>query len=237
MDIWGDGRKERYLDDVKKMFAQDPKLPRILNQAAILDTIAEGCRRGLWVLEMPRADGSMRTVWLEKPDENVMKSHRTKWRLTTDPELELHELSMRAVDPEGPLGQEVWAEADSLNLESIQAFFDGERIVKLGYDKVKVGKAHSNAVRTSLVEAVCSSKLVMTVDDGALTVFGEKPDESIWDSRAISFGKPPAAMNWADILPDVLPDAWNEGASDGARIGMRSRRIPLKCHGRMLELR
>lgn len=217
-DIWGDGRSERYLDDVKKMFAQDPKLPRILNQAAILDTIAEGCRRGLWVLEMPRADGSIRTVWLEKPDDNVMKSHRTKWRLTTDPDLELHELSMRAVDPEGPLGEEVWAKSDCLNLDSIRGFFDGERIVKLGYDKVKVGKANSDATRLALVEAVSSSKLVMTVDDGALTIFGEKPDESIWESKDISFAKPPSAMNWADILPDVLPDAWDESASDGARI-------------------
>ena len=217
-DIWGDDRSERYLDDVKKMFAQDPKLPRILNQSAILDTIADGCQRGLWVLEMPRADGSIRTVWLDKPDDNVMKSHRTKWRLTTDPDLELHELSMRAVDPDGPLGKEIWGDVDNLNLSSIQDFFDGKRIAKLGYDKVKIGNANSDAVQSALIEAVSSSRLVMIVDDGELTIFGEKPDESVWDSKSITLGKPPSAMNWADILPDVLAGAWNDGVSDGASI-------------------
>ena len=216
--IWGDERQERYLDDVKKMFAQDSKLPRILNQTAILNTISEGCKRGLWVLEMPRADGSLRTVWLEKPNEDVMKSHRTKWRLTTDPSLELHELSMRSVDPDGPLGESLWGKEETLDMSSLQNFFNGEKITKLGYDKVKVGKANSDVIRSALNEAISSNKVVMSVDSGELTIFGEKPEASVWESKSISFSKPPAAMNWADILPDVLPNAWTGDVSDGAKI-------------------
>ena len=94
----------------------------------------------------------------------------------------------------------------------------GEKIIKVGYDKVKVGKANSDVIRSALNEAISSNKVVMSVDSGELTIFGEKPEASVWESKSISFSKPPAAMNWADILPDVLPNAWTGDVSDGAKI-------------------
>jgi hypothetical protein len=65
--------------DLSGAFAQLPHLPKMLGAQPILDTLAEGCVQGSFVLRLTRPDVSYRTWWRMRPDDNAMK----------DPALEL----------------------------------------------------------------------------------------------------------------------------------------------------
>jgi hypothetical protein len=60
-NLWRAGETSRRVKDLSGAFAQLPHLPKMLKAQAILDTLTEGCAQGLFVLRLPRPDGSFRT--------------------------------------------------------------------------------------------------------------------------------------------------------------------------------
>jgi hypothetical protein len=55
--------------DLVSAFAENPKLPKMLRQKEILDTIDQGVRDGIFVATLARPDRSVRTWWRASIDE------------------------------------------------------------------------------------------------------------------------------------------------------------------------
>ena len=53
-------------------FAERPKLPKMLRRKDLFDTVANGCEQGLFVLSLQRPDGSTRTWWRARIDEEAI---------------------------------------------------------------------------------------------------------------------------------------------------------------------
>ncbi|MFW6106624.1 MAG: DUF499 domain-containing protein, partial [bacterium] len=71
-DLWREGETSRRVKDLSGAFAQMPHLPKMLKTEAILDTLVGGCVQGSFVLKLTRPDGSFRTWWRSRPDENAL---------------------------------------------------------------------------------------------------------------------------------------------------------------------
>ncbi|UJS18027.1 MAG: DUF499 domain-containing protein [Candidatus Jettenia sp.] len=78
-NLWRQGETSRRVKDLAGAFAQLPHLPKMIKTKAILDTLAEGCEQGTFVLRLTRPDSTFRTWWMSRPDENALN----------DPALEL----------------------------------------------------------------------------------------------------------------------------------------------------
>ena len=71
-NLWRPGETSRRVKDLAGAFAQLPHMPKMLKASAILETLADGCEKGTFVLRLTRPDGSMRTWWMSRPDENAL---------------------------------------------------------------------------------------------------------------------------------------------------------------------
>ena len=61
------------MNELADAFARNPRLPKFLKANVVVDTIAQGIGRGLFVAELARPDGSRRTWWREAPPREVME--------------------------------------------------------------------------------------------------------------------------------------------------------------------
>ena len=68
-NLWTASEKERFVKDLVGAFAATAKLPKMLNRAAIMETLLQGCEAGDFVLRLTRSDRSVRTFWRSRPDE------------------------------------------------------------------------------------------------------------------------------------------------------------------------
>jgi hypothetical protein len=71
-DLWREDEKSRRVKDLVGAFAQFPRLPKMLNKKAILDTLVNGCKSGTFVLVQLRPDQSRKTFWREDVDEAAL---------------------------------------------------------------------------------------------------------------------------------------------------------------------
>src|SRR5436305_8852707 len=72
-NLWHEGETEYRVNDMEKAFAQFYRLPKMLNRRAIVETLLDGCRNGLFVLRSTRSDHSCKTFWYEAPDMASVK--------------------------------------------------------------------------------------------------------------------------------------------------------------------
>ena len=68
-DLWREDEDRRRVKTIVGAFAERPKLPKMLRRKDLLDTVSNGCEQGLYVLSLPRPDGSARTWWRAQIDE------------------------------------------------------------------------------------------------------------------------------------------------------------------------
>src|SRR6202008_4319076 len=71
-DLWREDEDRRRVKTIVGAFAERPKLPKMLRRKDLLDTVSNGCVQGLYVLSLPRPDGSARTWWRMPIDEVVL---------------------------------------------------------------------------------------------------------------------------------------------------------------------
>jgi len=72
-DLWRADEPSRRVKDLLGAFAQNPKLPKMLRQKEILDTIEQGVRDGIFIATLTRPDKSVRTFWRTDIDESSRK--------------------------------------------------------------------------------------------------------------------------------------------------------------------
>ena len=60
-DLWQESDEARYVSELTRAFARNPRLPKFIKANIVADTIAQGIKRGLFVGDLSRPDGSRRT--------------------------------------------------------------------------------------------------------------------------------------------------------------------------------
>jgi hypothetical protein len=208
-DLWREGETTRRLKDLVGAFAQFPHLPKMLNRSAILMTLLEGCRAGLFVLRSVRPDKSFKTWWREVPDDEAVK----------DPGLEvvlpgsgvIADLGPALLAPGSLPG--LWKSAE-LKLKDVIEYFRGGATVKVqrdGYEEtLSVPKADRPVVEAATKGAVKQGILWMT--EGPASILGEEVPVGLLSDSSL-FQAPPPPIPSTAILSADLPEAWSGEAS------------------------
>ncbi|MGQ0750242.1 MAG: DUF499 domain-containing protein [Betaproteobacteria bacterium] len=208
-DLWRSGEKSRFVKDLVGAFSSTARLPKMLNRQAILDTLLRGCQAGDFVLQVTRADKSVRTFWKVHPDEHAL----------ADPSLEvvlsdaatLTEIEPGLLAPGALPG--LWKDAP-LKLGEIGSYFSGKHYIQIdkgGYkEPLPIPGASFDVIKQAVNGAIKSGKVWLVTP--VLSVFGEEvPLGFLKDDAELL--QPPAPVSPTELLPDRLPPAWNDGHS------------------------
>lgn len=203
-NLWQGGDTARRVKDLAGAFAQFPHLPKMLNRRAIVETLVQGCKDGLFVLRATRPDRSTRTFWRAQPDQADLK----------DPSLEVvlpQAATLSDVAPPllvpGTLPG-LWEKA-KLSVAELAAYFAGGRVVKVpreGYEEpFVVPKAERAVIDDAVRAAVCEGRLWLT--SGPASILGEDIPAGLLTNDAL-LQAPPAPVSATEVTPDGLPEAW-----------------------------
>jgi len=215
-DLWREGESSRRVKDLVGAFAQFPHLPKMLNRKAILDTLLDGCREGLFVLSLMRPDRSVRTWWRELPDDTALK----------DPGLEvvlpepaaLSELPYSLLIPDMLPG--LW-ESPEISMQAVYEYFAGGKVVKIpkeGYEEpATIPKAGKEVVDAAVNLAVRQGKIWLT--SGPASILKEDIPPGLLTLDAI-LQAPPKPISPLEILPENLPEAWSDQRSTGLSVSV-----------------
>lgn len=207
-NLWKEGQTARRFKDLVGMFAQFPHLPKMLNRKAILDTLVEGCKVGLFVLRARRADGSLRVFWRQEPGEADLKDPSLEVVLPVA--AELTELPTTLLLPGGGLGK-IW-DKGSLTFKELVATFDGKHSVKVrvgDYEEaVLIPKATREVLETAVTQAVKEGQLWLT--NGRSSLLAEEIPAGILNDAA-ALQAPPLALPARQALPEETASAWSGG--------------------------
>ena len=132
-DLWRENEPSRRVRDLVGAFAQFAKLPKMLRQKEILDTVVQGVREGIWVAQLARPDRTIRTFWRTPIDETAIQ----------DPGLEVflpEAATLRELAPDllvrGKLPG-LWS-SDKLGVQDVYGYFSGGHTVAVpreGYEE------------------------------------------------------------------------------------------------------
>lgn len=213
-DLWREGDTSRRLKDLVTAFAQYPHLPKMLNRQAILDTLVNGCRDGMFVLRQPRPDNTHRTFWRQNPDEIALKEPGLEVVL---PEAaELSEVAPELLVPNQLPG--LWQEQE-LQMQALYSYFAGKhevQVQKEGYQEpVMIPKADSSIIDTAVQEAV--NKGLLWLIFGTASIYAEEVPTGLITLETTLL-PPPPRLSTMDVLPDRLPDAWKSDTTTALAI-------------------
>jgi hypothetical protein len=213
-DLWRAGDTARRLKDLVTAFAQFPHLPKMLNRQAILDTLVDGCRQGMFVLRQPRPDKTYRTFWRQTPDDAVLKDSAVEVVLPETATLSevMPELLVKDMLPG------LWKN-DTVCIQDVYAYFAGGNVVQIpkeGYEEpFIIPKAGEAVLDLAIQEAVKRGLLWLVL--GSASIYAEAIPEGLLAPEAILL-LPPARLSMMDILPDRLPEAWRSDVTTALAI-------------------
>lgn len=215
-DLWRESEPSRRVKDLVGAFAQLPRLPKMLNRQAIMDTLVAGCVDGLFVLRLARPDRSVRTFWRERPDDIAL----------SEPALEavLPEHAVLSDIPSTLLTQGalpgLW-EKTEISLQDVHTYFAGSHVVKIrreGYDDVlTIPTAEPETVDSAVRTAVKDGRLWLV--SGSAGFCGEDIPAGLLTGDALLL-PPPQPISIISLLPDNLPDAWREGVTTALALSL-----------------
>ncbi len=213
-NLWRTGETSRRVKDLAGAFAQLPHLPKMLKASAILDTLADGCEEGTFVLRLTRPDGTSRSWWKLRPDENALNDAALE--LVLPEAAELTELMFCLLARERLPG--LWT-GDTITVQTVYDYFGGKTVVQVdrgGYQEpTHIPKASQQVIETAISAAVenCSVWLL----SGPASIYGETIPAGLLNEKA-TLSVPPAIIAAAEILPENLPNAWKAGAASGLSV-------------------
>ncbi len=213
-NLWRPGETSRRVKDLAGAFAQLPHLPKMLKAKAILDTLTDGCSQGSFVLKLTRPDGTSRTWWLNRPDENALNDSALE--LVLPEAAELGELSTDIVAPRRL--PRLWP-SDEITVQAMVDYFNGATVVQVdrgGYQEpFAIPKASQQVVENAISAAV--EKGTLWLLSGPASILAEPIPAGILSVGA-KLCVPPATIAAAEILPENLPDAWKDGFCSGLSV-------------------
>jgi hypothetical protein len=213
-NLWRPGELSRRVKDLAGAFAQLPHLPKMLKASAILDTLADGCAQGTFVLRLVRPDGTSRTWWMSRPDENALNDSALE--LVLPQGAELRELGSALLVPERLPG--LWPAAE-ITVQAVADYFNGSTVAQVerqGYkEPMPIPKAGYPVVEKAISAAVETGSLWML--SGPASILGEPIPPGVLNPSA-RLCAPPPVIAPAEILPENLPNAWKDGVASGLSI-------------------
>lgn len=203
LELWSEGEKSKRAKELITAFAQFPRLPRLLNPGVLQASLARGVREGKIVLQIPRGDGSMRTLW--RVDPPVEDLSRPEAEVVPVAFAALHELQPDLLLPDRCEG--LWlADSAPLSLERIEGFFDGVHAPQVSSPEV-FDKAVRAAVQRGMLMARCDGKVFLrqALPEGPLP-------------HDMELLVPPPPVRGADLGPKELAEAWSDSQAGLAAI-------------------
>jgi len=144
-NLWREGETARRVKDLAGAFAQLPHLPKMLKASAILDTLVEGCEQGTFVLRLTRPDGTSRSWWMSRPDENALNDPAME--LVLPEAAVLTDIAQSLLAPKKLPG--LWS-ADEIGVQAVFDYFGGKIVVQVdrgGYQEpMQIPKAEQTYV-------------------------------------------------------------------------------------------
>jgi hypothetical protein len=213
-DLWRAGETTRRVKDLSGSFAQLPHLPKMLKASAILETLAGGCEKGTFVLRLVRPDGTSRTWWMSRPDENALADPALE--LVLPEAAEIVEILPTLLAP-GKL-QGLWT-SDEITAKAVADHFNGSTVVQIerdGYkEPMQIPKAAQPVVDKAIGAAVESG--VLWLLSGPASILGEPIPAGVLNANA-KLCAPPEVIGAPEILAENLPDAWKDGETSALSI-------------------
>jgi hypothetical protein len=202
-DLWQQGETERYVSDLVGAFSRNPALPKMISRQAIVDTVAQGCAEGQFVLRLQRPDKSFRTLW--RCDCSNIDVKDMSLTAVLPEAATLSEIATALLVP-GAL-PELWVNS-TLNVWEALAYFGGRtvKIKKEGYEEtVAVPKGDESAVFSAIGKAVEEGKLWLT--SGSASFLSEGVPAGIIAPNAV-LQAPPPPIPATDMSATSLPELW-----------------------------
>ena len=213
-DLWREGEVSRRVKDLVGAFAQFAKLPKMLSQKGILDTVVGGVGEGIWVAQLMRPDRTSRSFWRTAIEEQVL----------SDPALEVflpESATLSDIDPRllAPcVLPGLWA-TDEISVQDVIDYFAGGNSVavpKEGYDDIVfIPKGESSIVEESIAAAV--ERGVIWLTNGPASIFRQAVPVGLLSPSAILHA-PPAPIAVTDLVEASIPDAWRDGKASALAI-------------------
>lgn len=213
-NLWRPGETFRRVKDLAGAFAQLPHLPKMLKASAILDTLASGCEKGIFVLRLTRPDGTSRTWWMSRPDENALNDSALE--LVLPEGAELAELSPELLAPGKLPG--LWTD-EEITAKSVADYFSGSNVVQVerdGYQEAMQIPKASQAVVDKAVSAAVEGGILWLLS-GPASILGEPIPAGVLNASA-KLCAPPAVIAAAEILPENLAEGWKDGVASALSI-------------------
>lgn len=216
-NLWGQNDQYRPVKDILGTFTKLPNMPKMLSLDPILETLKVGCTDGIFVLRLPRPDGSCRTWWICPPDDKSMRDSSLEVWLPETAKLETISPSLILPDSCLPLWND---NNDEITVMTVLELFSGNKLITKqmnGYEEqIPVPYANPDAVYRAIEESVENGKLWFLND--TFSIYNEKlPKEAMSDSAKLR--RPPLSINGFAVTPENLSDAWRESTSTVKIIG------------------
>jgi len=210
-NLWRTGESSRRVKDLGGAFAQLPHLPKMLKAGAILDTLAGGCERGTFVLRLVRPDGTSRTWWMSRPDENALSDSALE--LVLPQAAELGDIGPSLLAPGRLPG--LWVTPE-IAAQVVADYFNGSTVVQVertGYtEPMPIPKAAAAVVEKAIGSAIEAGNLWLL--SGPASLLGEPIPPGVLNPGA-HLSAPPPVIAPAEILPENLPSPWKDGIASG----------------------
>ena len=213
-DLWRESDEARYVSELTRAFARNPRLPKFIKANIVADTIAQGIKRGLFVGELSRPDGSRRTWWREEPPQEVMQDDQLQ--VVLPEKAELAELPGRLLAPGDDALPGLWGSGGP-TLGEVIAYFKGGYTVTVpreGYDEVEVIPQCDKEVVRQAVGSAAEEGLVW-LTNGPTSLWSEPVPEDVL-SHAAQLRARPERIPASALMEDALPGAWQDGSTNGA---------------------
>lgn len=202
-ELWREGDTSKPVQELYRMFASLPRLPRLLGRKVFVETLQRGVTEGQIVLRSVRPDGSEHTYWRESPPDADFLNRNLE--IVPIEHAELHNLSPSLLRPEGL--PELWQDdTNSITVGAIREFFAGDDIPKLASDEILFG-AIRGAVEAGFLMARQQNRAYL----GEII-----PDTELSDDLKLCH--PLAPVSGAELSQTTLPAAWEEGTSSVGKV-------------------
>ena len=213
-DLWQENDDARFVSELTRAFARNPRLPKFIKANIVAETISQGIKRGLFVAELSRPDGSRRTWWREEPPREAMEDDQLQVVLPR--KAALAELPGQLLAPVDNALPGLW-ESGNLTLGDVIAYFEGGHTVTVpreGYDEVEtIPQCDASVVREAASEAVEQGLLWLT--NGPTSLWSEPVPEDVLTAAARLRARP-ERVPASSLTGDQLPGAWQDGSTNGA---------------------
>ena len=199
-----------FVANLSAALAQTGALP----SGGLAEVLAQGCLEGRLVLNLPRADKSLRTFWRQRPDEMVLKDPTLEIALPA--QASLSEILTSLLVPGALPG--LWTQ-DTITFKDLLEYFSGSRMVQMDGEEeaLAVPKAERAVAAAAVGRAVREGKLWLT--NGPASIWNESVPSGLLTEEALLQAPPPVIAS-TDILPTALPEVWDGDIATAMAISM-----------------